>query len=84
MDLMRVSYRLAVGAGEAQERAERLALEQSVEVPRAVVRDRQVEERALGRVEAVTQLSDSSALARIAFPLAATAKDPAQLLNLLF
>ena len=84
MDLMRVSYRLAVGPGESQARAERLALEQSVEAPRRVVRDRQVEERALGRVEAVTQLSETSALARIAFPLAATACDPAQLLNLLF
>lgn len=84
MDVLRVSYRLAVSPSEAPARAEALAREQSVEVPRAVLRDASVAERTLGRVESVEPLSETSALAHIAFPLTATARDPAQLLNLLF
>ena len=84
MDVLRVSYRLAVSPSDAPARADALAREQSVEVPRAVLRDPSVSERTLGRVESVEPLSETSALARIVFPLDATARDPAQLLNLLF
>ena len=84
MEILRVSYRLAVPPGEAPARAEALAREQSVEVPRAVLRDPVATQRTLGRVESVEPLSETSALARIVFPLAATAQDPAQLLNVLF
>ena len=84
MEELRVSYRLAVAPSEAPARAEALAREQSVEVPRAVLRDPIATERTLARVESVESLSETSALARITFPVAASALDPGQLLNLLF
>ena len=61
-----------------------MAREQTVEVPRSVVRDAFVEHHILGKVESVEIESDGSALATIAFPVESTALDPAQLLNVLF
>jgi len=84
MDLMRVTYRLDVDPAEAPARAESIALEQTVEVPRSVVRDAFIEQSILGRVESIESSSDGAMLATIAFPSAATALDPAQLLNVLF
>jgi len=84
MNAMRVSYRVACSAAEAEERAEILALEQTVEVPRVAVRDAFVEREVLGRVEAVEPDPDGGQRITVAIPAAATAHDPAQILNLLF
>jgi ribulose-bisphosphate carboxylase large chain len=84
MDLMRVTYRLDVDPADAPARAESIALEQTVEVPRSVVRDAFIEQSILGRVESVAPSGDGAMLATIAFPSASTALDPAQLLNVLF
>jgi S-methyl-5-thioribulose 1-phosphate isomerase len=84
VELLRVTYRLAVDADQAEARAEAVAREQTVEVPRSVVRDAFVEHEILGRVERVEPAPDGSSLASIAFPVAATGLDPAQLLNVLF
>jgi ribulose-bisphosphate carboxylase large chain len=84
VDALRVTYRLEVEAGEAEERAEAIALEQTVEVPRVVVRDPFVEREILGRVESVSMADDGASLATIAYPAATTAFDPAQLLNVVF
>jgi ribulose-bisphosphate carboxylase large chain len=84
MEFLRVSYRVDVPASEAQERAEALALEQTVEVPRVVVRDAFIESRILGRVEAVEPDPRGGQRITIAIPDAATALDPAQIMNLMF
>ncbi len=84
MDLLRVTYRLDVEAAEAAARAADVALEQTVEVPRQVVRDPFVEREVMGRVEDVSPDPDGGQRATIAFPVAATAFDPAQLLNVVF
>ena len=84
MEFLRVSYRVDVSAAEAQERAEVLALEQTVEVPRVVVRDAYIESRILGRVEGVEPDPRGGQRITIAIPAAATALDPAQVLNLMF
>ncbi len=84
MEAIRVTYRLAVESASAESRAEAVAREQTVEVPRCVVRDPFVEEQILGRVEAVEPVDESAFLATIAFPAATSAHDPAQLLNVLF
>ncbi len=84
MECMRVTYRLAVPAGQAEARAEAIAREQTVEVPRVVVRKRFIEEEIMGRVASVARESESHSLVTIDFPLTATARDPAQLLNVLF
>jgi ribulose-bisphosphate carboxylase large chain len=84
VEQLRVTYRLDVAPGEAEARAEALAREQTVEVPRVVVRDRFVEENVLGRVEGIATEGDDAPRATVAFPLPGTALDPAQLLNILF
>ncbi|MEE9607836.1 MAG: RuBisCO large subunit C-terminal-like domain-containing protein [Myxococcota bacterium] len=84
MDALRVTYRLRVESAQATARAEAVALEQTVEVPRSVVRDPFVEEQILGRVEEVVPEAGGSHLATIAYPAATTAFDPAQLVNVIF
>jgi ribulose-bisphosphate carboxylase large chain len=84
VESLRVRYRLDVAPAAAAARAEEVAREQTVEVPRSVVRDAFVEHHILGKVESVEIESDGSALATIAFPVESTALDPAQLLNVLF
>ena len=84
MDALRVTYRLAVAPAEAEARAEALAREQTVEVPRAVVRDAFIEREVMGRVEALEATDDGATLARVSYPAGVTAHEPAQLLNVLF
>ena len=84
MELLRVHYRLDVEEFEAEARAEEIALEQTVEVPRQVVRDPRVEREALGRVEAVQPDPAGGQRATLAYPVGTTALDPAQLLNVIF
>jgi ribulose-bisphosphate carboxylase large chain len=83
-EFLRVTYRLAVDAGRAAARAEEVAREQTVEVPRAALRDRFVLEEVLGQVEALRPDPSGGQLATIAYPVAATACEPAQLLNVIF
>ena len=84
MEHLRVTYRIAVSAGEAEVRAEAIAREQTVEVPRAVVRKRFIETEVMGRVSSVVGESATHSRVQIDFPVAATASDPAQILNVLF
>lgn len=84
METLRVTYRLEVPRAQAEARAEAIALEQTVEVPRVVVRDRFIEQEILGRVASLDFDADGAALATIAYPVASTALDPAQLLNVIF
>jgi len=81
---MRVSYLVRGPAAEIDARAEALALEQSVEVPRAAVRDDFIEKEILARVEAVVPEGDDGHRVTISIPELATARDPAQILNLVF
>ena len=84
MDPVRVVYRLRVPASEARARAEEVALEQTVEVPRSAVGDSEQVARVLGRVESLVPDGDDAQLATIAYPAATTALDPAQLVNVMF
>lgn len=84
MEWVRVTYRLAVAADAAAARAEEIAREQTVEVPRAVVlREPAIAEKVVGRVESVVAEEGASRVT-IAYPAATTAGDPAQLLNVVF
>jgi ribulose-bisphosphate carboxylase large chain len=86
VELLRVSYRVALAADAAEARAEEIAREQTVEVPRVAVRDAFVRDHVVGRVEAVGADPDQHGRSRItiAYPLETTALDPAQLLNVVF
>ena len=82
-DPLRVTYRLAVDRSAAESRAEEIAREQTVEVPRAALRDDALRERIVGRVEAIDEEAGGSRIA-IAYPIETTGHDPAQLLNVVF
>lgn len=81
---LRVTYRIADSESGADVRAEQIAREQTVEVPRAALRDRFVMDEVLGRVESVAPDGAGGALATIAYPVATTAFEPAQLVNVIF
>jgi ribulose-bisphosphate carboxylase large chain len=81
---LRATYRLRAPAGALEERIDALLLEQTVEVPRAALRHWPETEAVLGRVESVVECRADEHLVTLAQPVAATASDPAQLLNVLF
>ena len=81
---LRVTYTVqALGAG-IQARAEALLLEQTAELPRSAIRDPWISDHILGRVEAIEPAGPNRFRVEIAQPLATTALDPAQLLNVVF
>ena len=84
MDVLVAVYRLHVPAGEARTRAEAIALEQTVELPRAAVTDPFVEREILGRVLDVRAEPGGTSLAEIAYPVACFGDDPLLLLGVLF
>lgn len=59
-------------------------LEQTVELPRSAVRDPRVAGQIVGRVESIEPAGPDSFRVVIGQPLATTASDPAQLLNVVF
>ncbi len=84
MDTLVAVYRLHVPAGDAPARAEAIALEQTVELPREAVTDPVVEAGYLGRVVGLEPGPDGATLARIAYPLPSFGDDPLLLLGVLF
>lgn len=81
---LRVTYTVRAAPDAVAGRAEALLLEQTVELPRRALRGRAGAERVLGRVERIEPAGEDAYRVTLAQPLAATALDPAQLLNLLF
>jgi ribulose-bisphosphate carboxylase large chain len=82
---LRVTYHVtAANQSDLDARVESLLLEQTVELPRAALRDSFVLENILGRLISVTTISADKHLVVIDFPISATGDDPAQFLNVLF
>ncbi|MDO5604902.1 MAG: RuBisCO large subunit C-terminal-like domain-containing protein [Paracoccus sp. (in: a-proteobacteria)] len=83
-----VSYRIrAADRAQAQARAEGIALEQTVEIPRDVVPAGYVADEILGRVEEVTRLGDPDDdvwQARISYSPDSAGDEIAQFLNVVF
>ncbi len=85
MDTFRVTYHLDVEAGNESSRAEEVAAEQTVEVPRSAIRDAFVAEEILGVVEEIVEAPEEGGfLARVAYSVETTALDPAQFINVVF
>lgn len=85
MERVRILYRLAVDADRIGERADELALEQTVELSRACLRNSRIEREIVGRVEAIERDPDEAAyLVTVAYPLDVTALDSAQVLGIMF
>jgi ribulose-bisphosphate carboxylase large chain len=82
--MLRVSYLVRGAGADIDGRAESLLLEQTVELPRPALRQVPAARRMVGRVEEVREVSEGIHRVTLAQPLAATACDPAQLLNVLF
>ena len=83
MESIRATYRIR-HADDPERRADELALEQTVELPREALAGKAAEHGLTARVTAVEPLDEGSLRARLEIPLEAAAGDPAQLLNVLF
>lgn len=78
------SYRVQAACADIERVAEAIALEQSVEVPRAAVHDRFVAEQVVGCVEGIAEVAQGSYEVRIGLAAATVGSNPAQLLNMAF
>ncbi|MEQ8663932.1 MAG: RuBisCO large subunit C-terminal-like domain-containing protein, partial [Gammaproteobacteria bacterium] len=85
-DFIRATYLVTAPPGEAAAAARRIAYEQTVELPAALVTDAAILERVVGRVEDVTPCAgyNDRHLATIAYPCAALDAQFPALLNLVF
>ncbi len=83
MDTIGATYRIR-SAPDPARRAEELALEQTVELPREALVGRAAEHGLTARVAVIEPLDDETHRVRLEFPVDAAAGDPAQLLNVLF
>jgi ribulose-bisphosphate carboxylase large chain len=81
---LHVTYRLLGPQQQAQQRAQALALEQSIEMPAEAVRDERVLREVVAHVEGVEPQPDGACLARLALSAESVGDDPGQLLNMLF
>ena len=78
------TYALRAGASAVDARAEALALEQSVELPLAAVRDARVRAEVVAQVLSVEPRDDGRHDVRIALAAETAGRDAGQLLNMLF
>jgi ribulose-bisphosphate carboxylase large chain len=82
VERLRVTYH--VDSAEPEARADEIAIEQTVEVPRSALRDAFLEREVLGHVERVEADPAGGYRATIDYAVATTGLDPAQLLNVIF
>jgi ribulose-bisphosphate carboxylase large chain len=78
---LRLTYVIQAPPNGIEARAEDLLLEQTVELPRSTIHDVWVSDHIVGRVERIEPQGSGQFQVEIAHPLATTALDPAQLLN---
>ncbi len=83
-ETLEIVYRVRGPASTLPARLEALLLEQTVELPRSALHAAFVRDHLVGRVLATEQAGTDDFRATLAQPAAATAGDPAQLLNVLF
>src|ERR1019366_4260452 len=82
---LRVTYHVtAFNQPDLDARVESLLLEQTVELPRAALRDKFVLENIVGRLVTLKTIGTETHEVTIDFPISATGNDPAQFLNVLF
>lgn len=81
---LHATYAVRAGPGDVAARAEAIALEQSVELPRSALRDRRVIDDIVARVDAIDERGDGRFEVRIALAVETTGGEPGQLMNMLF
>lgn len=77
-------YRVRAPAHEIEAIAEAIALEQSVEVPRAAVRDARVRDEIIARVKEISSVGEGEYEVRLLLAAETMGDDPAQTLNMIF
>jgi ribulose-bisphosphate carboxylase large chain len=77
-------YRVRCSAAVIEERAQTIAVEQSVELPVSAVRDARVRDEVVGAVEGIEDLGGGAFRVRIGLAVSTTGPEPGQLLNMLF
>jgi ribulose-bisphosphate carboxylase large chain len=77
-------YRVRASAGTIEARAGAIALEQSVELPLAAVRDARVRDEVVGRVDGIVPAGDGAFDVTIALATETTGGEAGQLINMLF
>ena len=77
------TYHVQCPASEAKGWAEAILIEQSVEVPRAVVREKFIKEQIIGEVKSIEPVREGEQRVKIAFRGITAGSDPALLLNVL-
>lgn len=83
-DRILATYRIRCAEAAIEARAQALVVEQSVEMPLGAIRDRDVLETIVGRVEAITPAGDGAWHVVAALSTRTVGDDPGQLLNMLF
>ena len=82
--LFSVTYHVRGSAAEIEARARGIAVEQSVEMPVAAIRDQAVLSEIVGRVERIEDLGDGVFAVGIGLAVATVGDDAGQLLNMAF
>ena len=77
-------YAVRADPASIAERAQALALEQSVELPLAAVRDARVRDEVVARVESIAARPDGRFTVRLGLAAETVAGEPGQLMNMLF
>jgi ribulose-bisphosphate carboxylase large chain len=84
MSRLSAIYHVRADARSITERAEAIAVEQSVEMPVSAIDDARVLAEIVGQVEDITDRGDGAFAVRIGLATATTGAEPGQLLNMLF
>lgn len=80
----RARYRITGSEAEARRKAEDICLEQTVELPLALVPEGPIREHVIGRIEALTPIGHELYEAEISFAIETAGGELPQLLNVLF
>jgi len=81
---LEVVYHVGCDTGSIEERAQAIAIEQSVEMPLATIEDEFVRAEIVGQVVDIVQKSGNLFEVRIRLAMATIGRDPGQLINMLF
>lgn len=84
MNRLQATYRVRCEAADIERRAAALAVEQSIEMPPAAVRDARLLDAVLGRVEAIAPDGPAHFRVRLGLALETTGGEAGQLMNMLF
>lgn len=81
---LRATYRVASSPADIARRAEAIAVEQSVEMPVAAIRERSILDGIVGRVERIEADGPQHFRVTVALAVATTGLEPGQVLNMAF